>query len=255
MEAYQERTQRSISRASGVREETHLERDNQKSRHYAAERFLYDAGRTVIKTGSKNFPEIKFNLTKQSSIHDCQSYLDIVCDQFWFRQRFGERKIYIEAGRNVGKAYGSRRITLGTWARNEAVILHELAHCLTPNTKHGAEFSGVFLFLVKNAFGADIAKQLRESYKTHRVKYNNKAIPPIDKSCLTQLQKSRLARKNNRAEQQLKKQLSAKPLLIEEKEHLVRLLTRAINSGQFGEPKSKTRASAQKVIRDIKKVA
>ena len=45
-------------------------RDNQKSRHYAAERFLYDAGKTVIKTGSKNFPEIKFNLTKQSSIHD-----------------------------------------------------------------------------------------------------------------------------------------------------------------------------------------
>jgi putative metallohydrolase (TIGR04338 family) len=232
-----------------------LERDNQKSRHYAAERFLYDAGKTVIKTGSKNFPELTFNLTKQSSIHDCQSYLNIICDQFWFRQRFGERKIYIESGRNVGTAYGTRRITLGTWARNEAVILHELAHCLTPNTKHGAEFSGVFLFLVKNAFGADIAKQLRESYKTHRVKYNNKAIPPIDKSCLTQLQKSRLARINNRAEIQRKKELSVKPLLSEEKEHLIRLLTRAINSGQFGEPRSKTRASAQKIIRDVKKVS
>jgi len=255
LETHQERTQRATSRASGLTKETTLERDNQKSRHYAAERFLYDAGKTVIKTGSKNFPELTFNLTKQSSIHDCQSYLNIICDQFWFRQRFGERKIYIESGRNVGTAYGSRRITLGTWARNEAVILHELAHCLTPNAKHGAEFSGVFLFLVKNAFGADIAKQLRESYKTHRVKYNNKAIPPIDKSCLTQLQKSRLAKKNARIEKKVKKELSVKPLFPEEKEHLVRLLTRAINSGQFGEPKSKTRASAQKVIRDIKKVA
>jgi len=233
-----------------------LERDNQKSRHYAAERFLYDAGKTVIKLNSKIVPDLTFNLTKQSSIHDCQSYLDIICHQFWFRQRFGERKIYIESGRGGGKAFGGRRITLGTWARNEAIILHELAHCLAPyKTKHGAEFAGIFLFLVKNAFGADIAKQLRESYKTHRVKYNNKAIPPIDKSCLTQLQKSRLAKKNNRAETQRKKELSVKPLLSEEKEHLIRLLTRAINSGQFGEPRSKTRASAQKIIRDVKKVA
>ena len=57
-------------------------RDNQKSRHYAAERFLYDAGKTVIKTGSKNFPETKFNLNNQSSIHDCQSYLNVICDQY-----------------------------------------------------------------------------------------------------------------------------------------------------------------------------
>jgi putative metallohydrolase (TIGR04338 family) len=231
-------------------------RDSQKSRHYSAERFLYDTGKTVIKTGSKNFPEIKFNLTKQSSIYDCQSYLNIICDQYWFRQRFGTRQIYIEAGRNGGKAFGSNRITLGTWARNEAIILHELAHCLAPHkAKHGAEFAGIFLFLVKNAFGADIAKQLRESYKTHRVKYNNKAIPPINKSCLTNAQKSALARKNQRAEQQRKKELSQKPILLEEQEHLIRLLTRAINSGQFGEPRSKTRASAQKVIRDVKKLS
>jgi len=45
------------------------------------------------------------------------------------------------------------------------------------------------------------------------------------------------------------------PILLEEQEHLIRLLTRAINSGQFGEPRSKTRASAQKVIRDVKKLS
>jgi putative metallohydrolase (TIGR04338 family) len=230
-------------------------RDNQKSRHYASERFLYDVGKTVFNKGSKTYNEYSFNLTKQSSIHDCQRYLDTICDQFWFRQRFGERKIYIESGRNGGKAFGSRRITLGTWARNESVILHELAHCLTPNVRHGAEFSGVFLFLVKNAFGADIAKQLRESYKTHRVKHNNKAIPPINKNCLTRRQQSALARKNNRAESRQKKELSQKPILLEEQQHLIKLLTRAINSGQFGEPRSKSRASAQKVIRDVKKLS
>lgn len=228
-------------------------RDNQKSRHYAAERFLYDAGKTVIKNGKH---ETTWNLNKQSSIHDCQSYLNVICDQYWFRQRFGERNIHIRSGRGGGKAFGSTRITLGTWARNEAIILHELAHCLAPyKTKHGAEFAGILLFLVKNAFGADVARQLRESYKTHRVRYNNKAIPPINKNCLTHKQKSVLAIKNTRIEKQLKKELSAKPLLFDEKEHLIKLLTRAINSGQFGEPRNKTRASAQKIIRDVKKVA
>ena len=231
-------------------------RDNQRSRHYASERFLYDAGKTVFNKGSKTYKEYSFNLTKQSSIHDCQRYLDTICDQFWFKQRFGERKIYIESGRNGGKAFGSRRITLGTWARNEAIILHELAHCLAPHqTKHGAEFAGVFLFLVKNAFGADKAKELRESYKTHRVKYKNSAIPPINKNCLTHLQTNALAAKNRRAENKRKKEMAQKPILLEEQEHLIRLLTRAINSGQFGEPRSKTRASAQKVIRDVKKLS
>lgn len=231
-------------------------RDNQKSRHYAAERFLYDAGKTVIKTGSKNFPETKFNLTNQSSIHDCQSYLNVICDQYWFRQRFGSREIFIQSGRGGGKAFGSRKITLGTWARNEAIILHELAHCLAPHgVKHGAEFAGVFLFLVKNAFGADCAKQLRESYKTHRVRYNNSAIPSINKNCLTKNQKSVAQKKKVRGERQLQKWLSEKPILLEEQQDLIRLLTRAINAGQFGEPRSKTRASAQKVIRDVKKLS
>jgi putative metallohydrolase (TIGR04338 family) len=229
-------------------------RDNQKSRHYAAERFLYDAGKTVIKTGSKSFPEIKFNLTKQSSINDCQSYLNIICDQYWFRQRFGTRKIYIESGRGGGRAFGSSRIRLGTWARNEAIILHELAHCLAPyKTKHGPEFAGIFLFLVKNAFGNELAKQLRESYKTHKVRHNNKALPPIDKSCLTKNQITAAAKKQKRAEAQRKKEFAQKPLHREEQIALINFLNRAIASGQCGEVKSATRKSAQKVVRDLKK--
>jgi putative metallohydrolase (TIGR04338 family) len=229
-------------------------RDNQKSRHYAAERFLYDAGKTVIKTGSKNFPEIKFNLTKQSSIHECQLYLNVICEQYWFRQRFGTRQIYIESGRGGGKAYGGRRITLGTWARNEAIILHELAHCLAPyKTKHGPEFAGIFLFLVKNAFGNELAKQLRESYKTHKVRHNNKALPPIDKSCLTRNQIAAAAKKQKRAEAQRKKEFAQKPLHREEQIALINFLNRAIQSTQLGPVKSKARAEAQKTVRDLKK--
>lgn len=222
-------------------------RDNQKSRHYASERFLYDTGKTVTKLGST------FNLTKESSINECQVYLDVICDQFWFRQRFGKRQIWVQSGRGGGRAYGSR-ITLGTWARNEAIILHELAHCLAPRTsKHNAEFAGIFLFLVKNAFGADKAKELRASYKTHRVKYNNSAIPPINKNCLTHAQTNALAAKNRRAENKRAKEMAEKPLGQEEQEALVKFLARAINSTQCGAAKSKTRTNAQKTLRDLKK--
>ena len=224
-------------------------RDNQKSRHYAAERFLYDTGKTVTEVGHT------FNLTKNSSLEDCQRYLNIICEQYWFRQRFGDnRKIIIQSGRGGGKAFGSYKITLGTWARNEAIILHELAHCLAPyKTKHGAEFAGIFLFLVKNAFGADKAKELRESYKTHRVRYNNSAIPAINKNCLTRNQLRALEAKNYRAEIKRDKDMAQKPLGREEREALIKFLTRAINSGQCGEVKSKSRTSALKVVRDLKK--
>lgn len=225
-----------------------MNRDNQRSRHYAAEHFLYGTGKTVTKSGST------FNLTKESSIAECQQYLDVICDQYWFRQRFNTRKIYIESGRGGGKAFGSRRITLGTWARNEAIILHELAHCLAPyGNRHGAEFAGIFLFLVKNAFGADKAKELRASYKTHRVKYNNSAIPPINKNCLTHSQMNALAAKNRRAENKRAKEMAEKPLGQEEQEALIKFLTRAINSTQCGAVKSTTRTNAKKTLRDLKK--
>ena len=181
--------------------------------------------------------------------------MNIICEQYWFRQRFGDnRKIIIQSGRGGGKAFGSYKITLGTWARNEAIILHELAHCLAPyKTKHGAEFAGIFLFLVKNAFGADKAKELRESYKTHRVRYNNSAIPAINKNCLTRNQLRALEAKNYRAEIKRNKDMAQKPLGREEREALIKFLTRAINAGQCGEVKSKSRTNALKVVRDLKK--
>jgi hypothetical protein len=125
---------------------------------------------------------------------------------------------------------------------------------LAPRTsKHDAKFAGIFLFLVKNAFGADKAKELRESYKTHRVKYNNSAIPPINKNCLTHSQMNALAAKNRRAENKRAKEMAEKPLGQEEQEALVKFLARAINSTQCGAPKSTTATNAKKTLRDLKK--
>jgi putative metallohydrolase (TIGR04338 family) len=158
-----------------------MAKDNQRARHYAAERFLYEDAESFLVKKYKHL-----ELSNKSSIQDCQNYVDLILSQNFLRKRFGNRKIWVQSGRGGGVAYGSSRITLGTWARNESIILHEIAHCLAPSgVKHGAEFSGIFLFLVKNIFGDDTAKKLRESYKENRVRYNNKAIPEIDKNFKT----------------------------------------------------------------------
>lgn len=158
-------------------------RDSQRSRLYKAQEFLYDE--------SKSEWAIKFNhldLNSKTSIYFCQRYVNLILSQKFITKRFGERKIWVKSGRGGGKAYGSSFISLGLWARNESIVLHEIAHCLAPrNVKHGPEFAGIYLFLVKNVFGNEAAAKLRQSYKAHGVRYTNKAIPVIQKKVMARV--------------------------------------------------------------------
>ena len=141
--------------------------DSQRSKVYAAETKF----RATTYT-SKYSPVIS------TSINDCQRYVDLVCNQSWFKARFGVCQIQVEAGRNGGLAFGRRLIRLGVWARQETVILHEIAHCIAPSgVKHGPEYAGTFMFLVKKMFGNEAAKELRQCYKEHRVRYSYKTLP------------------------------------------------------------------------------
>jgi len=221
-------------------------RDNQRSRHYAAENFLYEKK-------SQYATKYKWlNLNRGSSIQDCQSYVDLVADEFWFRRRFGKRQIWVRPGRNGGKAFSSGRITLGTWARNEAVVLHEMAHCLAPsNVKHGPEFAGIFLFLVQNVFGKEVADELRVSYKANKVRYNNKAIPAINKSVKTTRQMNVIARKKFVIEKREKAQKMKTPLSFSERKQLEQLLKQAVASGVLGEAGDKKRRQALAIAKAV----
>ena len=222
-------------------------RDNQRSRHYAAERFLYTEGKSEFATKYKSL-----DLNKQSSIHDCQSYVNIITEQDFFRKRFGERKIWVQSGRGGGKAFGSNRITLGTWARNESVILHEIAHCLAPSqVKHGAEFSGIFLFLVKNVFSNEMAARLRESYKENRVRYNNKAIPAINKNFKSHRQRNIEATKRLAAAKKQEIVKMRTPLNSSERVQLKNLLKQAVESGMLGDAGDKKRRQALSIARSV----
>lgn len=219
-------------------------RDTQRSKVYAAE----------TKFRNMNFEPQLFSDAKLDQIWLCQNYVNRVLEQQWFRARFGERQITVEPGRNVGMAYGSRKITLGVWARQQTVILHEIAHCVAPHdVRHGAEFAGIYLFLIKQVYGAEAAKALRDCYKEFRVKTNNKALPK-PKKVLTAKQKVALEKKRNREAARIRKIEQSKPLDFAEKRQLDNLLKRAVAANQLGEPGSTKRRQALAIGRSITKI-
>lgn len=67
-------------------------------------------------------------------------------------------------------------ITMPVWSRSKWVVLHELAHVITcrehPSAAgHGWEYCEVYLRLVRCVLGVEAHKQLKASFKAHRVRF------------------------------------------------------------------------------------
>lgn len=137
-------------------------RDNQRARLYRAE-FEVDAGRRL------------------PTVPVLQAYVDTLAAAGWFRARWPDRAFEVRPG------FGHRRATadadgvlqMPKWARSELVVLHEVAHCVTPWTfaSHGPEYGGVLLCLVRRAIGPGPAQALEDAFDRHRVRCNSAAVP------------------------------------------------------------------------------
>lgn len=144
-------------------------RDSQRSKVYKAEKVLQDHQTS----------------TKFNDLRECEKYINkIIHKSRWFRKNWLVTKINTEPGRGHRRATASRylgdygrgvygTIQLPKWARHKAVILHELAHIITPNHQaaHGWMFANNFLLLVRHFMGREAADLLMASYKKHKVKY------------------------------------------------------------------------------------
>lgn len=207
-------------------------RDVQRQRLYDAERTIEDATRNGKMT-----------------VVECQKYVDRLMEKKWIQARWGKQTITIKAGRYGGHArsgWNGHTITLGVWARQEAIILHEVAHCLIgekpppgPYSSHGAEYAGLFLALVRLQMGQEMAQKLKESFKAHKVRHNNKAIPtpkPERVETKAAARAKQTARKN-------------RPLGRYEVDDSVEVIRRAIRLGVFGPAGRKARAHALEVAR------
>lgn len=72
-------------------------------------------------------------------------------------------------------AHHDHRITLPRWARSRWVVLHELAHRLTPGAAHGPRFVGCLIGLGARWLDLD-AESLMRAADSHAVKYHVRTI-------------------------------------------------------------------------------
>lgn len=164
-------------------------RDNQRQRLYTAEDKIHDrrpsraARKHLIDTQAVNGWGVldehgKSKPMKAPTIAALQDYVDAVTAAAWFQSRWGRRKLTVIPGQ--GSHAGGSHLTVSPYhRRSEAVILHEIAHTLTPSNRawHGPEFAGILLTLVRFQMGAEHARELRESFRAGRVRVTMKDVP------------------------------------------------------------------------------
>lgn len=90
----------------------------------------------------------------------------------------GAPKVGDGRGTRRAMAHGGRKITLPTWARNEAVALHELAHIIAvrhhwpkPMADHGWEYCTIYLDITKWMMGKAAHDVLKAAFKANKVRF------------------------------------------------------------------------------------
>ena len=137
-------------------------RDTQRARLYRAE-FELDPGRRL------------------PTVEKLQAYVDALVAVDWFANRWPDRAFEVRPGFGHRKATADVNgvLQMPKWARSEMVLLHEVAHCLTPWTfaAHGPEYAGVLLTLLRRGMGPSPAQALEDAFDRQRVRSNSAAVP------------------------------------------------------------------------------
>jgi len=140
-------------------------RDTQRSKVYHAERVIHHHGKQF-----KNMEEV-------------DAYVIRICKTAFWKKLHGAYHIEIKDGRGRRRAcaFNWGTIALPRWARQEAIILHELAHTLVNfdnynfTAWHGKEFAKTYLLLVKRFMGKEEHAKLKTSFKENHVHYTVRA--------------------------------------------------------------------------------
>jgi putative metallohydrolase (TIGR04338 family) len=205
------------------------ERDNQRKR-------LYDAQAAAL-------PDFYTNVF--GSVEQTQQWIDQVLAARWFRSRWQLAQVPVLRGGKGARSHHSS-ISLGTWARNPGVALHELAHQIitrcTPGGRgmpsHGPQFAAVYLFLVAQVMGEDIARKLRASFVEHRVRHRAAGAVP-EPRYLVPAQRQPAA--------------PARPPTTGERARAAEVIRRGVKAGEFGAVGSRTRTAALAVARTLER--
>lgn len=204
-------------------------RDTQRSRVYDAE--CAAAANLGMYSRTRTIPN-----------DQCQAWVDDLMMLAPIQRRWKRATIKVVMKRG-GSAYGGHgRVTLPLFARNEWVIMHEVAHCLNKYgaAAHGPEFAGILLYLVRVRLGTEAGKALLDSYRAHKVRYTMKAVPDPRWTPVTKTQRAAKAKAKR-----------TRPVLPLEAEQAADVLRWAAAAGQFGPPGSKPRTYALAAARTL----
>jgi len=124
--------------------------------------------------------------SEDMTIAQCQKFVSKVMNRSYVKRNYEwlYKEIKVLDGRGRQSACATYRdgryvICLPKWARNEFVILHEIAHHLTKNMTegkytHNSYFATCLLDLVRNVMGREDALTLQAAYNFKGVKVRGK---------------------------------------------------------------------------------
>lgn len=163
-----------------------MSRDNQRSKAYNAEYALRNVLSNANGT-SRTFDFYGSMLTlpeerKFGDVEAVRRYVNSVLGLNWVRAtwpRTARFSCAVRARKGQGKAhYSPSKIEIAVpveddWALREIVVLHEIAHHLTPGTGHGSAFCGTLVLLVSEIIGPEAGLVLRHGMDVNGCSVDN----------------------------------------------------------------------------------
>jgi hypothetical protein len=110
------------------------------------------------------------------SIEECQTIVNKIWQSQWRRREYPTAWAppTVRHKRGTWARGGPYYISLPSQARSMPVLLHELAHSLTPGQRHNREWARAFVALVERWIGVEDARRLKAAFKHQRVKYSRR---------------------------------------------------------------------------------
>ena len=109
-----------------------------------------------------------------------KKYLDKIFNDAWFKKNFNIKKpVVVREANNykltstIGSTVANGRGTIsvpdgGCYNFN---VIHEVAHHIRPHEQHEKEFTKMYLILIEHFTNANVAKELKKSYKRFGVQF------------------------------------------------------------------------------------
>jgi hypothetical protein len=182
---------------------------------------------------------------------DVERFIEKVLTSAYVQTRWGRVAVQYRQTRGGGGNYNSWAKLIQTGKdTTEYVILHEIAHALTPNryAAHGPEFAAVLLTLVDRFGRPGDGRTLRAAFAAGHVKYRNGFADAVPKpgTHLVTTKTERAAAVTARRKAQV-----ARPVSQSERVEAAAILRRLVAQGEFGPAGRKPRAHALEVARKL----